>query len=92
MVQKILLDINKFIIMSSSHNAPRPKGVVVNFCCCFFFEKGVIIGFEEETVQVDESIGMKTLCVNVSLGQLERTTTVSVSSQDQTAISEYTTK
>ena len=53
---------------------------------------GTIIGFEEETVQVDESIRMKTLCVNVSRGQLERTTTVSVSSQDQTAISEYTTK
>ena len=58
----------------------------------FFFEKGVTIGFEEETAQVDENIGTKTLCVNVSRGQLVRTTTVSVSSQDQTAISEYTTK
>ena len=53
---------------------------------------GAIIGFEEENVQVDESIRMKTLCVNVSHGQLERTTTVSVSSQDQTAISEYISK
>ena len=51
----------------------------------------VTIGFEEETVQVDESIGMKTLCVNVSRGQLARNTIVSVSSQDQTAISEDTT-
>ena len=58
----------------------------------FNVEKGVTIGFEEETVQVDENIGMKTLCVNVSYGQLARTTTVSVSSQDQTAISEYTSK
>ena len=58
----------------------------------FFFVTGVIIGFEEETVQVDENVGMKTLCVNVSRGQLARTTTVSVSNQDQTAISEYTTK
>ena len=55
-------------------------------------EIGAIIGFEEETVQVDENVGMKTLCVNVSRGQLARITTVSVSSQDQTAISEYTTK
>ena len=58
----------------------------------FNVEKGVTIGFEEETVQVDRNIGMKTLCVNVSRGQLGRTTTVNVSSQDQTAISEYTTK
>ena len=57
----------------------------------FFFVKGVTIGFEEETLQVDESIGMKTFCVSVSRGQLVRITTVSVSSQDQTAISEYTT-
>ena len=57
----------------------------------FFFDKGVTIGFEEETIKVDENIGMKTLCVNVSRGQLGRGTVVSVSSQDQTAISEYTT-
>ena len=58
----------------------------------FFFVKGVAIGFEEETVQFDENIGMKTLCVSVSRGQLVHGTIVSVSSQDQTAISEYTTK
>ena len=58
----------------------------------FFFVTGVIIGFEEETVQVDENVGMKTLCVNVSRGQLARTTTVSIAYQDQTAISEYITK
>ena len=70
-----------------------PLGLVIyRKCFDFFFVKGVIIGFEEETVQVDESIGMKTLCVSVSRGQLGRGTTVSVSSQDQTAISEYTTK
>ena len=34
---------------------------------------------------------MKTLCVNMSRGQLGRDTVVSVSSQDQTAFSEYTT-
>ena len=54
--------------------------------------KGVTIGFEEETALVNENIGMKTLCINVSRAQLARTTVVSVSSQDLTAISEYTTK
>ena len=58
----------------------------------FFFVTGVTIGFEEETVQILENIRMKTLCVNVSLGQLLRTTTVNVSYQDQTAISEYTNR
>ena len=58
----------------------------------FFFVTGVTIGFEEETVKVHENIRNQTLCVNVSLGQLARTTTVSVSYQDQTAISEYTTR
>ena len=56
----------------------------------FFFKKGVTIGFEEETVQVDENVGMKTLCVNVLRGQLVRYTVASVSNQDQTAFSECT--
>ena len=58
----------------------------------FFFKTEITIGFEEETVQVSENIINRTLCVNVLLGQLARTTVVSVSYQDQTAISEYTTK
>ena len=58
----------------------------------FFFVTGVTIGFEEENVQVPENIRNETLCLNVLLGQLARITVVSVSYQDQTAISEYTTK
>ena len=78
--------------MSSSDSSPGPSNLflILDFND-FFFEQDVTIGFEEETVQVDESIGMKTLCVNVSRGQLARNTIVSVSSQDQTAISEDTT-
>ena len=71
----------------SPHNAPGPSKQFLIYD--FFFVTGVTIGFEEETVQILENIRMKTLCLNVSLGQLLRTTTVNVSYQDQTAISNF---
>ena len=77
----------------SPHNALEPSNLVfVLDFNNFFLVKGVTIGFEEESVQANENIGVKTICVSVSRGQLGCTTTVSVSSQDQTAIGEYTTK
>ena len=54
---------------------------------------GVVIGFKEPEVQVPENIinGVKLLCLEVLEGNLMRTTVVSVSYQDKSAISEYTT-
>ena len=53
-----------------------------------------MIGFEEAEVQVPENItdGVKLLCLEVLNGKLMRTTVVSVSYQDRSAISEYTTE
>ena len=75
----------------SSHNAPGPSRLEESFSFLIFIITGVTIGFEEETVQVPENIRNQTLCLNVLLGHLARTTIISVSYQDQTAISEYTT-
>ena len=50
------------------------------------------MALKKKLYKVPVNIRMKTLCVNVLLGQLSRTTVVSVSYQDQTAISEYTNR
>ena len=53
-----------------------------------------MIGFKEPEVHVSENIkdGVKLLCLEVLDGTLMRTTVVSVSSQDRSAISKYKTE
>ena len=55
---------------------------------------GVVIGFKEPEVNVRENIinGVKLLCLEVMDGTLMRTTVVSVSYQDRSAISKCTTE
>ena len=53
-----------------------------------------MIGFKEPEVQVPENIkdGVQLLCIEVLDGTLIRSTIVSVTCQDRSAISKYTTE
>ena len=54
---------------------------------------GVVIGFKDPEVQVIENITeVKLLCLEVLDGKLMRTTVVSVTYQDRSAISKYKTE